>query len=328
VRDTADDRSSAVVQLPGAKPPVWDWSFLEDGALALDSHELWEEPAYESAPKLSQSPVPRTRLNRLRSFVTVPRTMPPRRASARARIPRRRAAGSLTRFAVLALVAFVAVVTLLLTAFGTGVDPAAQQTAPRDRLLPLRPQPETIALRDALRVQLPIAQTRVTAIGYHAAGGGALGLEPLGRQGNRGLLGRLVDRIFGTGDTRLVWYQLPGGSGPSTAALNVGAAPGTDVFSPVDGTVIGITPFELNGTEHGARIDIQPVSAPSLVVSVTRLDPDPALTVGSVVVSAGTRIGAIRDLSGVEQQVLARYTQDAGNHVTVEVFPAPSLALN
>ena len=255
--------------------------------------------------------------------------MPPRPASARARASRRRAAGSIKRFAALALVASVALVTLLLTAFGTGADPVADRVAaPRDRLLPLRPLPETIALREDLRIQLPVAQTRVTAIGYHAAGGGALALEPLGRQGNRGLLGRLADRIFGAGDTKLVWYQLPGGSGPATAALNVGAAPGTDVFSPVDGTVVGITPFELSGRRHGSRIDIQPVSTPSLVVSVTRVDVDPALTVGSAVVSAGTRIGAVRDLSGVEQQVLARHTQDAGNHVTVEVFPAPSLALN
>jgi hypothetical protein len=241
---------------------------------------------------------------------------------------RRRAAGSVTRFAALVLVACVAIVTLLLTAFGTADRIADRVPAPRDRLLPLRPQPQTIALRGSLRVQVPIAQTRVTAIGYHASGGGALALEPLGHQGNRGLLGRLVDRVFGAGETRLTWYQLSGGSGPATAALNVGAAPATDVFSPVDGTVIGITVFELNGEEHGARIDIQPASAPSLVVSITRVEPDPALTVGSAVVSAGTRIGAVLDLSGVERQALARFTQDAGNHVTVEVFPAPALALN
>jgi hypothetical protein len=34
------------------------------------------------------------------------------------------------------------------------------------------------------------------------------------------------------------------------------------------------------------------------------------------------------DLSRVERQALARYTQDAGNHVTIEVFPAPTLGLN
>src|SRR5262249_62374671 len=26
------------------RPPAWDWSLAEDGALALDSHELWDEP--------------------------------------------------------------------------------------------------------------------------------------------------------------------------------------------------------------------------------------------------------------------------------------------
>ena len=130
------------------------------------------------------------------------------------------------------------------------------------------------------------------------------------------------------GDAKVVWYQLPGGGGPATAALNVGAAPDTDVFSPVDGTVIGITDFEMNGNRRGSRVDIQPVSAPSLIVSITRVEPDPALTVGSSVVSAGTRIGAVLDLSQLERQALARYTQDAGNHVTVEVFPAPALALN
>ena len=33
------------------------------------------------------------------------------------------------------------------------------------------------------------------------------------------------------------------------------------------------------------------------------------------------------DLSRVEQQALARYTKDAGNHVSIEVRPAATLAL-
>ena len=255
--------------------------------------------------------------------------MPSPRAVGSARVSRRRPPRSLRRFAALALVLCVALTTLTLTAFGTGVyDPASSVPAPRERLLPTRPQPQTIALRGALRIQLPVAQTRVTAIGYHATGGGALALETLGRQGNRGLLGRVVDRLFGDGGSGLVWYQLAGGSGPATAGLVVGAAPETDVFSPVDGTVIGITGYELNGRRYGARVDIQPASAPSLVVSLTRVKPDPALTVGSSVVSAGTRIGTVIDLSRIERQALARYTQDAGNHVTIEVFPAPTLGLN
>ena len=56
--------------------------------------------------------------------------------------------------------------------------------------------------------------------------------------------------------------MLGGDSGPSTAALDVGAAVGTDVYSPVDGTIVGITPLTLSGQTFGSRIDIQPTARP------------------------------------------------------------------
>ena len=65
----------------------------------------------------------------------------------------------------------------------------------------------------------------------------------------------------------------------------------------------------------------------ALIVSVTRLQPDPSLTVGSAVSAGRNRIGEVLDLSRVERQALARYTRDAGNHVTVQVFPAAALSL-
>jgi hypothetical protein len=34
------------------------------------------------------------------------------------------------------------------------------------------------------------------------------------------------------------------------------------------------------------------------------------------------------DLTGVERQALARYTNDAGNHVAIEVRPASTVALS
>lgn len=253
------------------------------------------------------------------------------RAPAAVRRARRRTVRRVRRFAVLTVLASVVLITLTLTAFGSGTP--ARMTAgalgPPSRLPPdTRPNAQIVAVRGSLRLQLPIAQGRVTAIGYHAAGSGALPLEPLGRQGNRGLLDRLADRIFGGGTGRLVYYHLSGGEGAHTAALDVGAAPDTDVFSPVDGTVVGITDFVLDARRRGVRIDIQPSAAPSLVVSLTRLRPDPALTVGSSVAAGRSRIGTVLDLSGVERQALARYTQDAGNHVTLEVHPAPTLALS
>ena len=52
------------------------------------------------------------------------------------------------------------------------------------------------------------------------------------------------------------------------------------MYAPVDGTVVGITPY------------------------------------------------VVADLSRVERQALARYTNDSGNHVSVELRPAASLVLN
>jgi hypothetical protein len=83
----------------------------------------------------------------------------------------------------------------------------------------------------------------------------------------------------------------------------------------------------LRGKEYGARIDVQPTTAPGLVVRLTHLRPDPALTVGSSVAAAISKIGTIIDFSQVEKQALARYTQDSGNHVSAELHPAASLAI-
>ena len=233
------------------------------------------------------------------------------------------------RLAGLVVLAIVALVTLLLTAFGAGRPPAAllaTAPAPADRLLPSGPpSPEVVALEGSLRIQLPVSQSRLTALGYHASGDGALALQALGSQANPGALTRLAHSIFGGGGGGLRWYQLSGGQGSGTAALDVGAAPGTDVYSPVDGTVLGLTPYIVNGTRYGSEIEIQPTGAPSLVVSLTHLKPDPALTIGTAVSAGTSKLGAILDLSHVEQQALALYTQDAGNHVELEVRPAASL---
>ncbi len=234
------------------------------------------------------------------------------------------------RVAGLVVLAIVAVVTLLLTAFGSGRQRAAalpSGPAPADRLLPSGPPtPQVVALEGALRVQLPVAQSRLTAIGYHASGDGALALQPLGSQANPGALTRLTRRVFGGGKSGLRWYQIAGGTGPETASLDVGAAPGTDVYSPVDGTVIGLTPYVVNGKRFGSQIDVQPTGAPSLVVSLTHLKPDPTLTIGSTIAAGTSKLGVILDFSQVEEQALARYTQDAGNHVEVEVRRAAALA--
>jgi hypothetical protein len=228
------------------------------------------------------------------------------------------------------LLATVFVVSLLLTAFGGGTarSPALFATArlaAAHASVQTRPFPEIVAVRGPVRLQLPISQRQVTAIGYHGADDGALPLAPSGHQGNEGLIRRVVHSIFGGGGGSPTWYRLGGGA---ISALDVGAAVGTNVYSPVDGTVVAITPYVIGGKQYGSRIDIQPQNAPSVVVSLAQLKVDPSLSVGNTVVSGARKLGTVVDLAGAEHQALARYTNDSGNHVTVEIRPATSLMLN
>jgi len=219
------------------------------------------------------------------------------------------------------LLAAVFVVALVLVAAGGTSNPPVPIASAALNLAQSTPLPEIVALRGPVSLQLPIAQGRVTAIGYSTATQ-ALALSPEGQQANEGLVSRVVHGIFGGGSGGPRWYQLGGGG---TNALDVGALAGTDVYAPVDGVVAAIRPFIVMGKQYGVEIDIQPQSSPSLVVAVTQLSADPSLTVGSAVVSGVTKLGAVVDLATVEQQALAQYTNDGGNHVTIEVRAAPVL---
>jgi hypothetical protein len=228
------------------------------------------------------------------------------------------------------VIAVVAIATALVTAFGGGDHPSRSTPAPASasRLLPAGPPaPEIVARYGALHVLLPVNRKRVTAIGYHGGSEGALALSPVGTQANQGLVQRLVHKVIGDGSGSIRWYQLPGGSGSATSALDVGALPGTDVYSPVDGIVVGLGDVILNGRQYGSRLDIQPTGAPSIVVSISHLRPDPSLEVGATVTSTGSRLGQVVDFSRAERQALARYTNDSGNHVLLEVHPAATLAV-
>jgi hypothetical protein len=218
----------------------------------------------------------------------------------------------------------VLLLTLLLTAFGTwSAPPVATKPLATPAVLPGgQPLRQIVATVGSLHLQLPVSQSAVTAIGYHHAGDGSLRLTPVGRQGNAGLLKRVWHRIAGTSETSLVWYQLGGAGGPGTSALTVGAAPGTDVYSPVDGTVVAITDHVVANRIVGAQVDIRPLDAPSVVVSLTHMRADPALTVGSNVERARSKVGVVVDMTAVERQALSRYTQDKGNNVSLSVRPA------
>jgi hypothetical protein len=322
----APARRGNVVDLWGVEE---DWEFPVQGALALQPEPV--EAVEESEEPRKERPFG---LKALATFVTVPRmatTEAPvfaARARQRQREEARAKARRARRTAALVVVACGCLVALLLTAFGRGGETAVTVTgpAPAARLLPAGPpRPEIVAMQDSLRIQLPVNQNRVTALGYHASGTQALPLEPVGTQANAGLAERLFRRLFGSSGSELRYYMLEGGAGAETGGLDVGAPVDTDVYSPVDGSVISITDNVVNGRAYGVRIDIQPSGSPGVVVTLWNLRADPALTVGSTVSSAKTKVGRVIDLSEVERAGLARYTQDNGQHVHIEVHPATAL---
>jgi len=305
---------------------AWDWPPV-DGALALE----WEEPP--PRPRLTLASTAGDRLNEAAASGSLPRMAWPEapglaaraalRERKRARVKRAR------RFAALAFVGAVALVVLLLTAFGAGGERPLETVglAPAQRLLPSGPpRPQVVALHETLRVQLPVNQGRVTAIGYHAAGESALTLEAVGTQANAGIFGRLVQHLTGSDGSGLRFYLLEGGIGAETGGLDIGAAVGTDVYAPVDGTVIAVSDRVVDGLTYGKRIEIQPAGESGVVVALTNLRADPALSVGDPVVATRTKLGRIIDLSKVERAGLARYTQDTGQHVHLEVHTAASLS--
>ncbi|HZO51020.1 MAG TPA: hypothetical protein VFB26_12815 [Gaiellaceae bacterium] len=252
-------------------------------------------------------------------------TTPRSRQAARLRARRRRAQRRAQRIAVLCLLGALGIVTLVLTAFGSPGSRPAVQVVPGTAVLPAgRPQPQAVATVGNLQIQLPIAQSAVTAIGFHGTTAPAHSLKPLGRQINEGLLARLWHKIAGSPKRGPAWFQLGGAGGVGTEVLDVGAAPGTDVYAPVTGTVAAIVPTIVNGGQHGARIDIRPTSAPSVIVSLTHVEPDPALAVGSAVLATTSKLGTVVDIARVERQALAAHTNDAGDNVAIEVHAAPS----
>ena len=127
---------------------------------------------------------------------------------------------------MVAIIGVLAIVTLALTAFDNESAPAVSRPAP----LPVTsapPDPHILATVGNLRVQSPVAEGGVTAIGFHGSEDGALVVKPVGPQVNEGLVARLWRRITGASRSGLAWYQLSGGP---LRTLDVGAVAGTDVY--------------------------------------------------------------------------------------------------
>ena len=118
---------------------------------------------------------------------------------------------------MLALCGLAFLIVLALAAFRPGSSPVVGIGSPASasRLLPAGPpRPLIVAMRGTLRIQLPVNERNVTAIGYHGAGEDALALDPLGRQANEGLFSRMFHRIFGGGGGGVATTSWAAATGP------------------------------------------------------------------------------------------------------------------
>jgi len=74
---------------------------------------------------------------------------------------------------------------------------------------------------------------------------------------------------------------------------------------------------------RGSIVQIRPSNLAAVIVTVGNLSKHLNVDVGSPVLASATRLGTIVDLSKLIQQTVSKYTSDAGNHVSLQVSPAP-----
>ena len=176
---------------------------------------------------------------------------------------------------------------------------------------------------------MPIRLDRISAIAYHpVAGSRSFSLDPVGRQANANLFDSLWRHVFGDGGGGVRYYVSDGG----TDAVDVGARTSTDVYAPVNGQVVSLSPDVIDGdaVSYGVTVAIQPTGNPSVVVSDrargarhdTQRPADPAGGRSGRARPHAHRHGR-RDLGGaaVGRRAL---TLQGGDNVEISVDPAPA----
>ncbi len=195
-----------------------------------------------------------------------------------------------------------------------------------------------LASHRSLSIHLPVPPETVTQVGFHqAATQSALPMSSLIPDADMKAAGKTrtmrrrlltaapetaevaaeahIPTVF-DGEALRMWRSNRKGR-PDTA-VDVGAGPGTQVFSPVTGRIIAVRKYWLYGKHLDYEIHIQPQGWPQVdcvLIHVT----DVSVRAGDQVVGGVTPIAKVRLLSDRVIPQLGQYTKDGGDHVHMQL---------
>jgi hypothetical protein len=197
-----------------------------------------------------------------------------------------------------------------------------------------------------VKLRLPIAPTDVTVLAFHRSSySDTYKLTPIVELGSpsdardaaadakdAGEEIHATPEASETADASGVWlgtalelWRTDSRAGKRYSAVDCGAKWGTQVFSPVDGTVMRIHRYHLYRKYPDIEIQIKPDDWNDVDVFFLHVT-DPAVAEGQRVVAGVTPIAKVRHLSEVVSGLQLRtYTTDGGNHTHVQfnVVPKP-----
>ncbi|MGH3089033.1 MAG: hypothetical protein ACRDSJ_17170 [Rubrobacteraceae bacterium] len=189
-----------------------------------------------------------------------------------------------------------------------------------DRTVPIDPgnaDPDAVLAKvGGVDISTPIRPSSLTGLGYHPEGDTLVEMEPRGKNLSANPLLSLVWGGSTPEDIRYHVMESADREGPKMGALDVGAAAGATVHSPVSGEITSIRPDP--AVEDANIIEIQPEGNPNLRVTVSLVESEAeSAGVNSPVVAGTTELGVVADSAEVLDPQLSTYTGDAGNHVTI-----------
>jgi len=230
---------------------------------------------------------------------------------------------------MIAVVAAILVTGLLVAwnaARGSGSESVSAVVAQETSAVDREPTPIFATYR-SLPMRLPVPVEALTEIGFHQASGtSALSMgtslpdADMTAAAENGGTPRTTQASNSTTvlDAEVLRMWRSSRTGEPDTAVDVGAAPGTVVYAPVSGTVIGVRTYWLYGEHEDYEIHIQPDGWPEVDCVLIHID-EMKVSEGDEVIAGVTPVAEIRLLSDRIDHQIGAYTTDGGDHVHIQL---------